>query len=86
MAERDLTQQNLIQELNMGSHTISKLYNNSFKRIDRDTVEKLLTYFQCPLEGREGLFVIEELEDDSWWNSRLSLTDGVSLTEKLCGI
>jgi putative transcriptional regulator len=60
MAEKDLTQQDLVKQLGMGSHTISKLYNNSFKRVDRDTVEKLIDYFQCSLEGKDGLFVIEE--------------------------
>lgn len=63
MAEKDLTQQDLVKQLGMGSHTVSKLYNNSFKRVDRDTVEKLISYFQCSLEGKDGLFVIEENGD-----------------------
>ena len=51
MAEREppLTQTQLISELGVGSNTISKLYHNSFKRIDVETVEKLCNYFKCDI-------------------------------------
>lgn len=61
MAERDLIQADLVRDLGLGSHTVSKLYNNSFKRVDRSTVETLMNYFDCPLEGPNGLFkTVEE--------------------------
>ncbi len=46
MAEREITQVQLREALGLGSHTISKLYNNRFDRVDRETVEKLCDYFQ----------------------------------------
>ncbi|WP_051039768.1 helix-turn-helix domain-containing protein [Synechococcus sp. PCC 7336] len=60
MAERDLTQRDLVDAIGLSSNTISKLYGNRFKRVDIDTIEKLLNYFECPLEGRDGLFLLIE--------------------------
>ena len=62
MAERDLTQKDLVAALGLGTHTISKLYGNRFRRIDRDTVEKLMNYFDCPLSGDKGLFITIETD------------------------
>lgn len=49
MAEQmpPLTQTRLIEESKLSSHTISKLYNNTFSRLDKETVEKLCEYFRC---------------------------------------
>jgi hypothetical protein len=47
-----------------GSATISKLFGNRFTRLDKKTIEALLMYFDCPLEGPNGLFEIKEVEDE----------------------
>ena len=60
LAERDLTQRQLGQVLGLGSHTISRLVNNRFQQVDKATVHKLVNYFGCPLEGRDGLFELRE--------------------------
>jgi transcriptional regulator with XRE-family HTH domain len=62
MAEQEppLTQRALISKLGLASHTISKLYGNKFKRVDRETIEKLCDFFNCPLEGEKGLFQMRE--------------------------
>ncbi len=64
MAEQEppLTQRSLIAELGLASHTISKLYGNSFKRVDKETIEKLCNFFGCPLEGEKGLFQMREFD------------------------
>ena len=64
MAERDLVQKDLVRDLGLGSHTISKLFNNSFKRVDRETIEKLMNYFGCPLSGPDGLFMTVEVPEN----------------------
>lgn len=45
MAEKEITQIQLRESLGLGSNTISKLYNNRFDRVDRETIEKLCDYF-----------------------------------------
>lgn len=49
MAEQlpPINQSQLIEDLELSSHTVNKLYNNSFSRIDKKTVEKLCEYFNC---------------------------------------
>ncbi len=59
MAEREITQVQLREALGLGSHTISKLYNNRFDRVDRETVEKLCDYFQVDVGE---LFVLRDEE------------------------
>jgi putative transcriptional regulator len=51
MAEQDppLTQKELAKELSLGPNTVNKLYNNSFKRIDTETIEKLCHFFSCEI-------------------------------------
>jgi putative transcriptional regulator len=51
MAEHDppLTQMALIKRSGLGSHTISRLYNNTFQRVDVDTVDRLCGFFDCDL-------------------------------------
>ena len=61
MAEKEVTQRDLVEALGMGSHTISKLYNNSFRRVDKDTVESLMNYFDC---GISDLFIEKEVDAD----------------------
>lgn len=64
MAEQEppLTQRTLKEKLGMSSLTISKLYGNKAKRIDFETIEKLCNYFNCPLEGEKGLFILKEID------------------------
>lgn len=49
MAEREITQLQLREALGLGSHTVSKLYNNKFDRVDRETIEKLCDYFNIEI-------------------------------------
>lgn len=65
MAEQEppLSQAVLIDRLGLGSHTISRLYNNTFQRIDTETVEKLCDFFEC------GLAELFELKEQSNENS-----------------
>ena len=59
MAEQDppLTQTDLVQRLKLGSHTVSKLYNSTFRRVDAETVEKLCDFFEC---GIQELFELRD--------------------------
>ncbi len=59
MAEREITQVQLREALGLGSHTISKLYNNRFDRVDRETIEKLCNYFKVDISE---LFVLRDEE------------------------
>ena len=67
MAEQEppLTQRALIAKLGLASHTISKLYGNRFKRVDKETIEKLCDFFDCPLEGEKGLFQMRDSTPES---------------------
>lgn len=59
MAEKEITQTQLRESLGLGSHTISKLYNNRFDRVDRETIEKLCDYFGIEVGD---LFVLKDEE------------------------
>ena len=63
MAEQEppLSQTDLINRLSLGSHTISRIYNNTFQRIDAETVEKLCDFFGCKLAD---LFELKEKNND----------------------
>ncbi len=61
LAERDMTQRDLIVKIKASPNTVSRLCTNQFRRVDVDTIEKLVNFFNCPLEGRDGLFVLEEV-------------------------
>lgn len=63
MAEKDvkLTQQKLAKDTGLGSSTVNRLFNNTFDRVDRGTVETLCKYFECEV-GQ--LFVLREVVDD----------------------
>ncbi|MEL7078653.1 MAG: helix-turn-helix transcriptional regulator [Cyanobacteria bacterium J06582_2] len=67
MAEQEppLTQRVLMAKLSLSSHTISRLYGNKFKRVDREVIEKLCNFFDCPLEGDKGLFQMREIRKPS---------------------
>lgn len=67
MAEQEpaLTQRVLMAKLGLSSHTISRLYGNKFKRVDREVIEKLCDFFDCPLEGDNGLFQMREVTERS---------------------
>jgi len=62
MAEQDppLSQADLIFHLKLGSHTISKLYNNTFHRVDAETVEKICAFFDCEIAD---LFELKKVRD-----------------------
>lgn len=57
MAEREMTQGQLREALGLGTHTVSKLYNNRFDRVDRETIEKLCDYFEVEIGE---LFVLKD--------------------------
>jgi len=63
MAEQEppLSQTDLINRLGLGSHTISRLYNNTFQRVDAETVEKLCDFFEC---GLAELFELKKKNND----------------------
>ena len=47
MAEKDpkLSQSRLAEETGLGIATVSRLFNNKFDRVDRNTIEVLCRYF-----------------------------------------
>ncbi|XGB43223.1 MAG: helix-turn-helix transcriptional regulator [Nodosilinea sp. LVE1205-7] len=47
--EPPLTQTALTEATGLGSHTISRLVNNRFDRIDRSTIETLVDFFGCEI-------------------------------------
>ena len=51
MAQQDppLTQKELAKVLSLGPNTVNKLYNNTFRRVDVETVEKLCHFFACDI-------------------------------------
>ena len=63
MAEHDpkLSQRRLSEETGLGVSTIGRLFNNTFDRVDRNTVEKLCNYFDRELSE---LFVLKEVDED----------------------
>ena len=60
MAQQDppLTQKELAKELSLGPNTVNKLYNNTFKRVDAETVEKLCQFFTCDINELFELKVV----------------------------
>lgn len=62
MAEKDprLNQKRLSEETGLAESTISRLYNNTFTRVDKTTVDVLCRYF-----GRDinELFELRELKN-----------------------
>lgn len=63
MAEHDppLNQTQLMEKTGLSNHTVGKLFNNTFKRVDRSTVEALVRFFNCDLSE---LFVLKEVAND----------------------
>lgn len=63
MAEKDpkLSQRKLSDDTGLGVTTINRLFNNTFDRVDKNTVEVLCNYF-----GRSvgDLFVMREESSD----------------------
>jgi putative transcriptional regulator len=59
MAEADppISQAELAKTLSLGPNTVNKLFNNNFKRVDAETVEKLCHYFGCNINE---LFELKE--------------------------
>lgn len=51
MAERDprLSQRELAQKSGVSPMAVNRLYNNDFKRVDTDTIEKICAFFDCEL-------------------------------------
>lgn len=50
LAEKDLTQQELCQQLKLDPHFISKLANGKVKRFETKNIEKLLSFFNCQIQ------------------------------------
>lgn len=63
MAEKDpkLSQRRLAEDTGLGITTINRLFNNTFDRIDRNTVEVLCNYF-----GRDigDLLIMKEVAEN----------------------
>ncbi len=55
--EPPLNQTQLIEKTGLGNHTVGKLYNNTFRRVDRETVETLCDFFKC---GIADLFDLKD--------------------------
>lgn len=63
MAIKDvkLTQRRVSQETGLGASTIGRLFNNTFDRVDRSTVETLCDYFEC--EVGDLFELVKECDD-----------------------
>ena len=59
MAERDprMSQRELAEKSGVSAMAVNRLYNNDFKRVDTDTLEKLCKYLECDLSE---LLVLKE--------------------------
>ena len=62
MHDPPLTQAALIEKTGLGSNTISKLANNTFSRVDRQTVDTLIGFFDCEIGDLCG---VKEVTDDA---------------------
>lgn len=51
MAERDprMSQRELAEQSGVSAMAVNRLYNNDFKRVDTETLEKLCAYLECDL-------------------------------------
>ena len=51
MAERDprMSQRELAEKSGVSTMAVNRLYNNDFKRVDTETLEKLCAFFECEL-------------------------------------
>ena len=52
-----LSQRKLAEHVGIATTTLNRLYNNSFERVDSNTVEKLCHFFECEVGD---LFVLKE--------------------------
>lgn len=61
MAEKDprLSQRKLAEETGLGLATVNRLFNNTFDRVDRRTIETLCDYFKRDIGE---LFVLRDRE------------------------
>ncbi len=59
MAERDprMSQRELAEKSRVSAMAVNRLYNNDFKRVDTETLEKLCAYLECDLSD---LLVLKE--------------------------
>ncbi len=59
MAELDprMSQRELAEKSGVSAMAVNRLYNNDFKRVDTETLEKLCTYLECDLSD---LLVLKE--------------------------
>jgi len=59
MAERDprMSQRELAEKSGVSAMAVNRLYNNDFKRVDTETLEKLCAYLECDLSD---LLVLKE--------------------------
>lgn len=56
-----MNQTQLREATGLGNHTVSKLYNNRFERVDRETIEKLCDFLGVDVSE---LFVLKDEESD----------------------
>lgn len=51
MAERDprMSQRELAEKSGVSTMAVNRLYNNDFKRVDTETLEKLCAFLECDL-------------------------------------
>jgi DNA-binding Xre family transcriptional regulator len=49
MAEKKINQTQLAEEAGLNRATVNRLFNDTCRRVDFDTLEKLATYFDCKL-------------------------------------
>ena len=51
MAERDprMSQRELAEKSGVSAMAVNRLYNNDFKRVDTETLEKLCAFLECDL-------------------------------------
>lgn len=50
MAERRMTQKDLSEATGIGKNTISRYYNNTWTKINKDDISKLCEFFNCKIE------------------------------------
>jgi len=79
MAERDprMSQRELAEKSGVSAMAVNRLYNNDFKRVDTETLEKLCAYLECDLSE---LLVLKE-EQPPRKNSASSIAHSNSLPQ-----
>jgi len=68
MAERDprMSQRELAEKSGVSTMAVNRLYNNDFKRVDTETLEKLCAFLECELSDLLVLKVEQPPNNNSW--------------------